>query len=196
MAIHKSVFDSFPVLKTKRLTLRKITMLDAESILQMRANQRVSQFIAREVMSDLEDAKSLVSKTEQAFTSKNGIGWAGELKGDKSLIGSCGFNRIDYDNLRAEIGGELSIDFWGKHIAVEAVQAIVAFGFSEMNLHAIEAFLSPDNRSAIYLLEALGFKKEAHFRDRIFFQEKFSDAAVYTLLKPAFLLMHKNPNRF
>ena len=64
---------------------------------------------------------------------------------------------------------------------MEAVQAIITFGFEKMNLHAIEALVSPENRGAIFLLETLGFEKEAHFRDRIYFNGAYSDMAVYTL---------------
>ena len=51
-----------------------------------------------------------------------------------------------------------------------------------MNLHSIEAKVSPDNRGAIFLMEKIGFKKEAHFVERIYFDEKFSDLAVYSLI--------------
>src|SRR5690606_21639547 len=133
---------------------------DAEEIMRMRQSKRVNRFIARNPMENLEDAKLLVEKTSEAFRSKSGIGWAGILREGQSIIGTCGFNKIDFQNNRAEIGGELSVDFWGKNIAVEAVRAIVDFGFREMNLHSIEAVVSPDNRGAIYLLESLGFEKE------------------------------------
>ena len=57
------------------------------------------------------------------------------------------------------------------------------FGFEQFHLHSIEAKVSPENRGAIYLLESLGFKKEAHFQDRIYFNQKFQDLAVYTLIR-------------
>ena len=72
---------------------------------------------------------------------------------------------------------------WGKNIAYEAVSAIVNFGFDEFQLHSIEAKVSPENRGAIYLLESLGFEKEAHFKDRIYFNQKFQDLAVYTCFR-------------
>ena len=47
-------------------------------------------------------------------------------------------------------------------------------------MHAIEARLDPDNRSAIALLESLGFVKEAHFREYVYFRDVFRDLVVYT----------------
>lgn len=181
MEINQDVFDHFPVIKTERLVLRQIQLDDAIEIMKMRQNKRVNQFIARNAIPGIDQAQELVKKTSEAFISKQGIGWAGILRDRSDIIGTCGFNRIDYLNKRAEIGGELSVDYWGKNIALEAVQAIITFGFEKMNLHAIEALVSPENRGAIFLLETLGFEKEAHFKDRIYFNGVYSDMAVYTL---------------
>lgn len=182
MAIDESIFDNFPTLKTKRLTLREIQPSDAAEIFDMRRNRRVNQFIARPVMQDLESAEKLVERVDEMFKTKNGIPWAGILRDGQRIIGTCGFNAIDHPNHHAEIGGELSTEFWGKHIAVEAVTEILRFGLQTMQLRTIEAKVMPGNRGAIFLLEHLGFKKEAHFRDRMFFKNKYHDLAVYTLL--------------
>ena len=149
----------------------------------MRANGRMNQFIAREDMANPEDADQLVERVRKTFENRDGIGWAGILRDKNEIVGTCGFNSIDYPNLHAEIGGELSVDYWGKNIAIEAVTAIIGFGLNQLNLHTIEAKVNPENRGAIFLMEQIGFKKEAHFRERIFFQGKFSDLAVYCLVK-------------
>ncbi len=177
------VFDAFPILKTTRLTLREIRKDDAKRIYDMRSNGRVNEFIARPDMSKQEDALSLAERTIEAYKNKQAIGWAGILRDSNEIIGTCGFNSIDRQNLRAEIGGEMATEYWGKNIAIEAVIAIIKFGLEEMNLHSIEAKVSPNNRGAIFLMEQIGFKKEAHFKDRICFEGKFLDMAVFTLLK-------------
>ncbi len=183
MKINDKIFDKFPVLRTDRLLLRDIQAADAVKIFEMRSSGRVNQFIARDNMNRIDDSATLVEKTISSFQNRQAIGWAGILRDNNDIIGTCGFNSIDFQNLRAEIGGELSVDYWGKNIALEAVTAIIQFGLNTMNLHSIEAKVSPDNRGAIYLLQKLGFKKEAHYVDRIYFNERFSDMAVYTLIK-------------
>lgn len=183
MTINTTIFNEFPVLKTDRLTLREIRVSDAPEIYKMRASGRVNQFIARPNMGKLEDSVLLAEKTIQAYKNQQAIGWAGILRDSNEIIGTCGFNMIDFYNLRAEIGGELSVDYWGKNVALEAVEAIIRFGFETMNLHTIEAKVSPGNRGAIFLMEKIGFKKEAHYVDRIYFNGSFSDMAVYTLIR-------------
>ena len=182
LGINLEIFDRFPVLKTGRLTLREILQSDAAAIFAMRASGRVNQFIPRANMNSVDDSIKLIEKTNISYQNRQAIAWAGILRDSNEIIGTCGFNHIDFANLRAEIGGELSVDYWGKNIAVEAVMAIIKFGFDAANLHTIEAKVSPENRGAIYLLETIGFKKEAHFVDRVFYKGHFSDMAVYTLI--------------
>lgn len=180
MELNPRVFDVFPALETERLILRELQDTDANAIQSMRSSQAVNRFIARNDSISPEEAQNLVERSRQAFRDKTGIAWAGVRKGSEQLIGACGFNRIDFANLRAEIGGEMATDYWGRKLAIEAVAAIVDFGFGRFGLHAIEARLDPGNRSAIALLEALGFVKEAHFRDYVYFRDHFRDLVVYT----------------
>lgn len=181
--MNNSVFSAFPVLHTKRLTLRDILLSDAEEIFHMRANDRVNQFIARPQMEEVTSAQALVERTRQAFAEQKAIGWAGLLRDQKKIIGTCGYNAIDWDNHRAEIGGEMTTAYWGKHLALEAMASITRFGLHHLGLHSIEAKILPSNRGAIYLLETLGFQQEAHFKDRIFFEGEFLDMAVFSLIK-------------
>jgi len=183
MEINRAVFSHFPVLETRRLLLRGIGPADVQEIWAMRASGRVNQFIARNPMETFDQAEALVARTMAAFEEQQGIGWAGVLKANGAMIGTCGFNSIDYPNLRAEIGGELAVAQWGTHMALEAVAAILQFGWEAMGLHSVEAKVAPANRGAIALLEHLGFSKEAHFKDRIRFNDTFSDMAIYTLIR-------------
>jgi [ribosomal protein S5]-alanine N-acetyltransferase len=178
---YHSVFDAFPVLTTPRLTLREILPEDAKRIYDMRSSGRVNEFIARPNMNELAAAENLVERTRNAYNQKMAIGWAGLLRDGQEIIGTCGFNTIEPQNLHAEIGGEMATEYWGKGIALEAVKAILHFGINTLNLQTIEAKVSPQNRSAIYVMEQLGFVKEAHYKNRILFNGEFKDMAVYTL---------------
>ncbi len=180
MPINESFFTEFPILKTKRLVLRNIQLDDAKAIYNMRSNGMVNRFINREAMDQMEQSEEIVKKVQEMYAQKAGLAWAGILRNQGDIIGTCGFNSIDHVNLRAEIGGELNTHYWGKEIALEAIQSIVQFGFDQLGLHSIEAKVNPDNRGAIRLLEFLKFEKEAHFKERVLFRGQFSDMAVYS----------------
>jgi ribosomal-protein-alanine N-acetyltransferase len=178
--LNQKVFEAFPSIKTERLVLRELQEKDAEAILQMRDHVRFNEFIPRPALNGREEARSLVARVKNSFSEKKGIAWAGQLRGKGEIIGTCGFNMIDHDNMRAEIGGELAMEYWGKGIAQESVKAIIGFGFDKLGLHTIEAKVSPDNRGAVLILESLGFEKEAHYKGRVYHRGEFKDMAVYT----------------
>ena len=187
MSLNPAAFETFPVLTTERLLLRDIRPEDAEAIFHMRANQRVNRFIPRPAMAEPEKAADLVAQTRKAFNNREAIGWAGILRNGTEIIGTCGLTHLDHLNRRAELGGELATTYWGKHLAAEAVGAIVHYGFHTLHLHSIEAKVAPENRGAIAILESLGFQQEAHFKDRIYFNNRFLDMAVYTCFEPGSL---------
>ena len=65
----------------------------------------------------------------------------------------------------------------------EAIGAIVAYGFRELNLNKIRALVVPDNIASIKLLQRLHFQKEGVMRQAQFVNEKYDDLAAYGLLR-------------
>ena len=51
------------------------------------------------------------------------------------------------------------------------------------NLHSIEAIIDPENHSSARILEKNGFIKEAHLVENEFFDGKFIDTVIYSILK-------------
>ena len=181
--LNQKPFEEFPVLKTERLTLREFRIEDAPEILTMRANGRNNEFTFRPNMENMDQSAELIKSVQEGYASKKSIAWAGILRDGEKMIGSVGLNNIEHGNLRAEIGGELDITYWGKKIPLEAVKAVITFAFRTLGLHTIEGKVAPDNRGSVFIMEYLGFKKEAHYRDRGYYEGKFSDMAVYTLFE-------------
>lgn len=170
------------MLRTKRLTLRQIGPEETQRLFYLRANKMVSRFIAREVMKEEKEASEILSVVKTAYENKTGITWAGFLRDNKEMIGACAIRNIDHIHHSAELGGEMIPEYWGKNLALEAVQAVVSFGLQKLNLHRIEASVFPENRAAIFLMEAIGFKKEGHFKEKVFFRDNYSDLALYSIL--------------
>jgi ribosomal-protein-alanine N-acetyltransferase len=62
-----------------------------------------------------------------------------------------------------------------------------------MKLHSVEANVNPSNASSIGLLEKCGFVREAYYRENYFYNGRFMDSAVYSLLadEGTFPALHK-----
>jgi ribosomal-protein-alanine N-acetyltransferase len=66
----------------------------------------------------------------------------------------------------------------------EALKAILDYGFQEMGLHSVEANVNPSNLASIRLLEKNHFIREAYFRENYFYDGRYIDSAIYSLLNP------------
>lgn len=181
--LNLTAFDQFPILKSKRLTMRPIQLCDAQEIFDMQTDDLVLRYITKPRPESLEDVKKFIQSIAQAYEKKEMLCWAAVIRDGEKIIGTCGFNKIEKENLRAEIGGALSPRYWGVGVAYEAVKQIVDYGLNELGLHSIEAKVNANNRSAIFLLEQLGFVLEGHFKNRMYFEGKFYDMNVYTKFK-------------
>ncbi len=182
MPLAAEIFEEFPVLETNRFLLRELRPSDAGALLAIRQDDRVNSFVPREPVRDLEEAQEIIRRSQQDFSEGRGIVWGGVLKeGDDTIVGLCWFSRIDKANDRAELGGELTVNMWGKHYAAEVIKKVLCFGFKTMGLHSMEARVTPFNRSTLHLIERLGFEKEGHLREAVRHEDKFYDQNIYSL---------------
>lgn len=177
-------FSPFPKIETGRLLLRQIIKTDAAELLLLRSSEKVMQYIDKERTKTIPEAEELIKRIENDINNNEGITWGISLKQKpEKLIGTIGFWRIIKNHYRAEIGYMIHPDYWGKGLMKEAVQAVIDFGFSAIQLHSIEAHINPANRASAALLEKTGFVREAYFKEDFFFRGKFLDTAIYSLLK-------------
>lgn len=176
-------FNPFPELQTERLFFRKLTLEDREAIFEIRSNPDVMKYIPRPVAQTLGDATSHIESVLTLLQDNNGISWAMEEKQSKCLIGTIGFWRIEKENHRAEIGYVLNPKWQNKGIMHEALSVMIPYAFQQLQLHSIEAIIDPDNIASAKLLEKNNFRREGFFKENCFFEGKFLDAAVYSLVK-------------
>ncbi|SDN71687.1 GNAT family N-acetyltransferase [Bacillus sp. OK048] len=178
--------DTFPVIETERLVLRKVTKEDANSILNYLSDVEVMKYYGLEPFKSINDALDEISWYQLIQNNKTGIRWGITLKEQEVVIGSCGFHNNVSQHFRTEIGFELSKEQWGKGIAVEAVEAIISYGFEHMKFQRIEALIEPPNLSSQKLVEKLGFIREGLLRNYEFTCGKFDDLYMYSLLRQDF----------
>jgi len=181
--IDKKVFKKFPEFESDRLLFRKILLSDAKDILLIRSDDDVMRFMDVIRFESIADAEKMIRSVEESYKNENGINWAIVEKHSNSFVGYFGFFRIIPEHCRAEIGYALKPEYWGRGYMYETINRMVRFGFKNMNLHSIEANVNPDNEKSKNVLEKIGFKKEAYFRENYLFDGKFLDSIIYSLLE-------------
>lgn len=90
--------------------------------------------------------------------------------------------RLEKEN-QASVGAGLSREYQGSGLIREAAQALVQYGFSNLGVHRIYAETINQNRAAIRLCQALGMRKEAHFRENRYFRGQWWDTVVLAILR-------------
>lgn len=183
MKFNDKVFDEFPELETERLILRRIKKKDVKEIFSIYSNEEVMKHFGCKPYKSIDEAKANFKRIKKAFINREGIRWGITIKEKDKLIGSAGIWRLLKEHMRGEIGYELSNVYWKKGIMTEALSEIIKFGFSKMNLHTIEANLDPANIASVKLLEKLKFQKEGHTKESFYFNGKFEDTGIYSLIK-------------
>jgi ribosomal-protein-alanine N-acetyltransferase len=178
-------FDPFPVLETERLVLRRTTLDDVTEYFALRSNVDAMKHIAKPIQTTIEETKTLIYKINEMINFNDGLGWAVCFKGDKKMIGSVSFHRIEKEHHRAEIGYMLHPDYWKQGIISEAVAALIDYGFNTLNFHSIEAHIDPTNSGSEKVLQKFNFEKEAYFKENYFYNGQFLDTAVYCLINPS-----------
>lgn len=179
-------FEPFPNLETKRLLLRQLENSDVKEVFALRSNPSTMKFIPRPLVTSDEEALEHIAMINAKIDNNEGINWAITIKGNPKLIGIIGHFKIQPQNYRAEIGYMILPEYHGQGIVAEAIKEVVRYGFEEMNLHSIEAIIDPNNLASERVLQKNGFVKEAHILENEFFDGKFIDTVIYSLLKRDF----------
>jgi len=180
--MNENVFKKFPVLETERLILRQIKSADTEIYYKMRMDPEIMRYMDTPFPQSIDEVREKIHKEIESFKNKQSIYWVLELKESGEFIGGAGFWRLIKEHYRAEIGYQLFPQYWRNGYSYEALQAIIKFGFEKMELHSIEANTNPENIASIKLLQKIGFQQEAYFKENFYFNGKFLDSAIFSLL--------------
>jgi ribosomal-protein-alanine N-acetyltransferase len=144
---------SFPVLETDRLILRALNSEDAEALLKLRSDEQVNQYLNRPPTKTIADAQAFIDKIVNAGS----LYWVISLKNGPGLIGTICLWNFDTEKRMMEMGYELMPDQQGKGVMNEALQAIITYGFDELQLGVLAAVMHPDNEASDNLLKRNGF---------------------------------------
>ncbi len=97
--------------------------------------------------------------------------WAVERRADRRMIGHLYFAPVEPAELRTyELGYIFNPAYQRQGYATEAARAFVDHAFAEMGVHRVVANCNPANVASWRVLEKIGFVREGHLRQNIFFR--------------------------
>jgi RimJ/RimL family protein N-acetyltransferase len=87
---------------------------------------------------------------------------------------------------QGEIGWALGAAHRGQGYATEAARALLAYAFTTLDLHRVQATTSPANRGSWRVMERLGMRREGHLREAAFNEGTWTDVLIYGILTSEF----------
>lgn len=181
--MNQAVFNSFPVIETEHLVLRKIEPEDAKDLFEFLSDDAVNRFMTNNSYENIVQVQRLINGIQQSFESKQKIHWGIAQKTANKIIGQCGYHAFDRSNLIGEISYCLAREHWGQGIMTEAIRAVIGFGFEKLGLNRIETKSMLENTGSFKVLEKAGFQKEGLIREGLSKNHIFYDLYLYSVLK-------------
>ncbi len=175
-------------IETERLTLRPPTHADYRFWTALRAESR--DFLTPWEPSWAEDHLSRKSFTNRVYWAQRSVanGSAVPLflirREDETLLGA-----ITLDNVRRGPAQAGTLGYWvgGAHARQgymrEAIQAVVHYGFTQLDLSRIEAACLPENAASRGVLEKCGFKYEGVAQSYLQINGRWRNHVLYANLR-------------
>lgn len=171
-------------LNSHRLLIRNLQLSDLEDFLSYRSNPEVTKYQGFNVMNKEQAEAFILSQIDKLFGQPGEwVQYGIEEKTTGKLIGDCAIKLQGADPRIAEIGITISHLHQRNGFAKEAMRSILSFLFEKKNIHRIVETVDAQNLSSIKLLESLGFRKEGHFIDNIFFKGQWGSECQYAMLQ-------------
>lgn len=146
------------VLETARLTLRRLTLDDAEFMLGLLNEPAFIANIGDKGVRTLAEARQFLLTGALASYERHGFGhYLVELTQGRLPIGTCGLIHREFIN-EIDVGFALLPAFWSQGLAAEAAAAVMAYGHTQLGIKRIVAVVSPGNVASIRVLEKLGLR--------------------------------------
>lgn len=117
-----------------------------------------------------------------SYVNQSAIWWVLNFKDENIPIGYAGIWKISKEHFKGELGYALSPDYHSKGFMSEAIREIINFGFTNLNLHRLEANIEPENIRSINLLKKFNFKQDAFLREDYFYNGEYQNSIILSKL--------------
>jgi [ribosomal protein S5]-alanine N-acetyltransferase len=168
---------------TNRFLIRQFTNNDLENVYQGLSDPEVIKYYGISFDS-LEATKEQIIWFSQLEKDETGIWWAIESIENQEFCGAIGFNNLNKEHKRAEIGFWLLPKSWGKGIISEVLPLVCQYAYENLGLHRIEAQVETENLACKNVLEKNNFLLDGTLKDYEFKDGKYVSLDLFALINP------------
>ncbi len=170
------------ILETKRCFLKPVENSDIGHIFRGLSHPEIIKYygVNYHTLEETNEQMNWYSNLEKSGSSQ---WWIIRLNDSSTFCGAIGYNDLNLEHKKAEIGFWLFPEFWGKGVMKECALKITDYLFREIGVHRIEAFVEERNKNSIRLLSKLGFKYEGTMDDCEVKNGEFISVSIYAYKK-------------
>lgn len=169
-------------MKTERFILKEIESKDIKFIHKGLSDERVTKHYAVHFPT-IEEAQEQMDWYADLKKNHTGIWWGIHSAETGDFCGAAGFNNLDRNHKKAEIGFWLYPEFWGRGILKEVMPLLFQTGFEKLDINRIEGFVESTNTKCKSALEKINFQYEGTLRECEIKNGKYLDVDMYSILK-------------
>ena len=149
------------ILETKRLVLRHQVIEDLDDLWALYCNPNITKYIPDAPRSRAE-AQEELEWHMHGHPNHPELGlWATIHKESGKFIGRSGLLPWTIDGqYDVEVAYTIAEEYWGQGLGSEAAQAILNYGFEELNLTRLICLIDPENIPSQRVAEKMGMKWE------------------------------------
>jgi ribosomal-protein-serine acetyltransferase len=131
----------------------------------------------------INDTRSFIRST--IWQVDDNRGFVAAICYDGNVVGTIGFNWIDWQNRIGYIGYWLAATHQGKGIMTRSCQTLIDYAFDTLKLNRLVIACATENSRSRAVPERLGFTHEGRARDAEWLYDRFVDHEIYALLQNA-----------
>jgi ribosomal-protein-serine acetyltransferase len=128
----------------------------------------------------VEDAREFARLNRRQYEAGEGFSLQIVYRG--RVAGNAGYNSIDWQNRRTEIGYWLAPPFQGRGLMTKTCRFLVTHALAGLGLNRVEILCAVGNDRSRAVPERLGFRREGVLRQAEWVRDHFNDLVVYSML--------------
>jgi RimJ/RimL family protein N-acetyltransferase len=172
-----------PTLATERLVLRPFEAADAADIQRLAGDFAIADTTLT-MPHPYEDgmAEEWMATHRPRFEAGEAVHFAVVLRETGRLIGAMGLE-IHKRFRRAELGYWIGKPYWNQGYATEAAHAVVAYAFTNLDLHRVHARHFARNPASGRVMQKVGMVHEGRAREHVLRWDVYEDLELYGILR-------------
>jgi RimJ/RimL family protein N-acetyltransferase len=171
-------------IETDRLVLRTFERSDVESLDSYHSLPSIQRYVFQRSrdLGEVGDALNIMRGHVSLQRPGDTLTLAMIRKGDKALLGHVSLHWADATAGQGEVRFCVNPIFSGQGFVREALSALYDLAFDHFKIHRLFVRVDGKNHHSIKLLQSLGMRLEAHYREHALFQGEWDEELHFAML--------------